>query len=351
MTEVADPLPGAAIALPPQPSGVSWPTLTWATGPQLTGDADRLDRVLDRAFRPNPNPELALTLAFVAVQGGRIVAERYAAGLHATQTLTSWSVAKSITQAFAGLAVVDGALDPDAAPAAPEWAAADDPRHDISLRHLLAMRSGLEFAEDYVDTSHCLEMLFGEGLDDMAGYAASQRLVAPVDSSFNYSSGSTNVVARAVAGALGLDGASATEAFLRDRLFAPLGMASARPHFDTAGTFVGSSYVDATPRDFARFGYLYLRDGVWDGRRLLPEGWVDEARTVRSWDPDGDLWYGSGWWVWGDELGTFAAQGYEGQLVAVVPTLDLVLVRLGKTPIQHRPALFEFYREVLDAFS
>ena len=251
-----------------------------------------------------------------------------------------------------GLALADGVVDLDAVPAAPEWADPSDPRHAISLRHLMAMRSGLEFNEDYVDagTSHCLEMLFGEASADMAHYAASQQLVAPVDSTFNYASGSTNIVSRALKQALGLDQAG-FDAYLHERLFDPIGMSRATPHYDGAGTFVGSSYVYATARDFARYGYLHLRDGMWDGRRILPEGWVDVARTARSGPDEDGQYYGAFWWVWGDEHGTFAGQGYEGQLVAVVPALDLVLVRLGKSPIAHRPALFQFYRDVISAFA
>lgn len=343
-------LPPTTRPLPTQPAGSSWPTMTWATGPMLSGDPERLEDVLDRAFLSNPNPELALSLAFVAVQGGRIVAERYGPGTGATTTLTSWSVAKSITQAAVGIAVGDGRVDIDAIPAAPEWADPDDPRHAISLRHLMAMRSGLTFEENYVDASHCLEMLFGEGAGDMAHYAASQPLAAPVDTTFNYSSGSTNIVSRAVSQAYDADEA-ATAALLHARLFGPLGMTTAQPKFDGAGTWVGSSYVYATARDFARFGLLYARDGVWEGERILPEGWVDLARTATSADAESDQFYGSGWWVWGDDHGTFSAQGYEGQLVAVVPDLDLVLVRLGKSPIDHKPALFAFYRDVIDAFT
>ena len=352
MTAPAPDLPGVTVELPGQPDGVSWPTLTWATGEQLTGDADRVSDVLDRAFATNPNPELALSLAFIAVQGGRIVAERYGPGVSATTPLTSWSVAKSITQSALGLALADGVVDLDAVPAAPEWADPADPRHAISLRHLMAMRSGLEFNEDYVDagTSHCLEMLFGEASADMAHYAATQELVAPVDSTFNYASGSTNIVSRALKQALGLDQAG-FDAYLHERLFDPIGMSRATPHYDGAGTFVGSSYVYATARDFARYGYLHLRDGMWDGRRILPEGWVDVARTARSGPDEDGQYYGAFWWVWGDEHGTFAGQGYEGQLVAVVPALDLVLVRLGKSPIAHRPALFQFYRDVISAFT
>jgi len=311
-----------------------------------------VDELLDRAFEPNPNPELALSLALVAVQGGEVVAERYGPGITADTTLVSWSTAKSVTHAALGFAVMDGLVDLDAPGVAPEWADADDPRHAITLRHLLAMRSGLEFNEDYVDagTSHCLEMLFGGGAHDIAHYAASQQLLHPVDTHFNYASGTTNIIARRVAQAYG-GGRDPMAQLLRARLFEPLGMTSAEPRFDEAGTWVGSSYLYATARDFARFGELYLHDGVCDGRRLLPEGWVEFARTQTSVDPGDGQGYGAHWWIWNDRHGTFAAQGYEGQLIAVVPSLDLVMVRLGKTPAAHRPAVLDWYAELLDALA
>jgi len=345
------------IPLPPQPAHVGWPTLAWSTGPVLTGDADRLDDVLDRAFAVNPNRELAMSLAFVAVQGGRIVAERYGPTCTAHTRLISWSTAKSVTQAAVAIAVRDGMLDPAAVPVAPEWADPQDPRHDISLADLLAMRSGLEFNEDYVDTtgSHCLEMLFGTGADDMAAYAASQPLIHPPGTEWNYSSGTTNIISRRISQAIdeqsGEPAVESIAAFLRNELFTPLGMWSAEPRFDGAGTWIGSSYLHATARDFAKFGYLYLRNGWWEDRQLIPIEWVERARTERSQDPeDPFLGYSEQWWVWHDDHDTFAAHGYEGQLIAVVPDLDLVLVRLGKTPIEHRPALFDFYREVIAAF-
>jgi CubicO group peptidase (beta-lactamase class C family) len=315
-----------------------------------TGDEDALLDALDKAFVPNPNATLAKTLAVVVVQGGRVIAERYANGVTASTRLISWSTAKSITQAILGCAVADGLIDLDATPVAPEWADPNDPRHGIRWADLLQMRSGLRFNEDYVDagTSDCLEMLFGAGAADMAGYAASQQLVEPIGTTFNYASGTTNIVSRAIGAALAASGTT-IEQYLNDRLFAPLGMRTATPTTDDSGTFVGSSYVHATARDFARFGELYLRDGMWDGQRILPKGWVDRARTPVSEDPETGLSYGEQWWVWNDEYGTFSANGYEGQLIAVVPALDLVMVRLGKTPIEHRPELFEFYNEIIAA--
>jgi CubicO group peptidase (beta-lactamase class C family) len=339
------------VPLPAAPTNHPWPTLTWASAEMQGGDPDRLDTALDRAFDHNPNRDLALTLALVVVQQGRIVAERYAPTAGATVPLISWSVAKSITHAALGIAYRKGLVDLDATPVAVEWDAPDDPRGAIRFTDLLAMRSGLEFNEDYLDdaTSHCLEMLFGSGAVDMAHYAASQALVHPIDEVFNYSSGTTNIISRAIGDAVG-GGEESMARFLRDELFDPIGMTSAAPRFDDVGTWVGSSYLYATARDFARFGELVLRDGVWDGRRILPEGWIDAARVPRSTDDEDGSLYGLHWWMEGDDLGTFSANGYEGQRIVIVPALDLVVVRLGKTPATHGDAVTRYCREVVDSF-
>jgi CubicO group peptidase (beta-lactamase class C family) len=139
--------------------------------------------------------------------------------------------------------------------------------------------------------------------------------------------------------------------FVTDRLFTPIGMQSAVARFDAAGTWIASSFVHCTARDFARFGYLYLRDGMWDGRRVLPEGWVDHGRRVRSSDDVDGTFYGAHWWVVGDEFGSFRASGYEGQSILIVPALDLVVVRLGKTDAAHYPDLAAWRRRVVEAFA
>ena len=128
-------------------------------------------------------------------------------------------------------------------------------------------------------------------------------------------------------------------------------MTSAEPKFDDAGTFVGSSYVYATARDFAKFGYLFLRDGMWDGTRILPEGWADYSRTQVAVDPDPPHFgYGAQWWIWPDHDGSLACHGYEGQYIVVVPERDLVVVHLGKVPIDVRPPLLVELRRIIDAF-
>lgn len=361
MSTLASPLPN--VALPTQTAGVDWPTTEWPEGVQLTGDPERLAALLDPVFSVESTPELAQSLAFIAVQGGRVVAERYAPGVDRDTTLISWSMAKSVTHALVGIAVRDGLLDTTAPARVPEWEDPSDPRHQISVDDLLAMRSGLHFVEDYLDadTSDCLEMLWGAGADDMAHYAASRPLEHPIGEVFNYASGTTNIISRLVASiAAGRSDGTAGDptqaedaiaSFLQKQLFDPLGMRSATPKCDAAGTWVGSSYLYATARDFARFGLLYLRDGVWEDARLLPAGWVDSARTLRSIEPTNGRGYGHQWWMpVGDDLGSFWANGYEGQRICCVPALDLVFVRLGKTPAELGPQLDRFYSDVVAAF-
>jgi CubicO group peptidase (beta-lactamase class C family) len=209
----------------------------------------------------------------------------------------------------------------------------------------------LEFVEDYVDDSisHCIEMLYGSGAGDMAAYAAGLPLVHQPGTCWNYSSGTTNIVARIVGDVVG-GGREGMEDFLRQRLFAPAGMHSAVPKFDDAGTFVGSSYVYATARDFARFGELYRNDGMAGGARVLPEGWRDHARTFVAHDPEGGFDYGRHWWLWPDQPGSLACHGYEGQYTVVVPARELVLVHLGKCPAELRGLLDSQLRAMVGAF-
>ena len=346
------------VALPAQPAGVDWPTEEWPTG-EVSRGVD-LDPLLDEVF--DDGGLLARSFAVLVVHGGRLVAERYQGALEhfdrpptpvtAETTLLSWSMAKSMLHAVVGMLVADGQLALDAPAAVPEWADPGDPRHAITLRQLLAMRDGLDFAEDYVDgeLSDTIEMLFGAGQADMAHFAADRPLVAPPGTRFNYSSGTSNIISGIVARAVGPGESYAR--FLHGRLFGPLGMTSADPEFDEAGTWVASSSMYATARDYARFGLLYLRDGVWDGVRLLPAGWVDYGRTWVSEDPDDASPYGAHWWgVAGDTLGTFRASGYEGQSITLCPALDLMVVRLGKTPHEREPLLIPWRAAMVRAFA
>lgn len=303
-----------------------------------------LQDLVEEAF--DPAGVLAPTYAVVVVQGGEVVLERHGGELPRFQgpptpvtpatPLLSWSMAKSMLHAAVGVLVGDGRLRVGDPAPVPAWEG--DGRSAITVEDLLAMRDGLAFVEDYVDAgaSDAMTMLFGDGQDDMAGYAASRPLVAPPGTRFNYSSGSSNILSGIVAGLVG--SGEAYRRFLGERLFGPAGMASASPGFDDAGTWVASSYVHATARDFARFGELYLRDGVVAGHRILPEGWVEHGIRRRSADESADSDYGAHWWRPREHDG-YEARGYEGQSITVVPAADLVVVRLGRTPAERNPEL------------
>ena len=336
------------VPLPPQPADAPWPTVEWADGP-LAADVDQasLDLALTEAFA-GPHPDLGETRAVVIVQGGRIVAERYGDNYDRNTRLISWSMAKSVTQALVGAAVLQGRVNPDAAMGNPIWRAHDARAH-LSWRTWMQMVDGQPWSEMHakgVLDNDSARMLFGEGRADTAGFAARRLLIHQPRTVWNYNSGGVVLVADALTRAIVPDPRDVTErrtrmgAWMNQSLFAPIGM---HPivQYDAAGTFYGSAEIYATARDFARFGLLYLRGGVWDGTRLLPEGWVDFARTP---GPDADV-YGAGWWLTASR-GTghpvrglltdnaladgFSAQGHEGQLILVAPLKDLVIVRLGR---------------------
>ena len=220
--------------LPDQPAGVAWPTKAWSEGTPAPGtDTARLESLLDRAFADPAPGTMGETHAFLAVQGGRIVAERYWRDFTPGSTFPSWSEAKSITQALIGILVREGRIDIHAPADVPEWQGADDPRGVITLDMLLRMSSGLKFVEDYVpgSVSDVIEMLFGSGQEDVAAYAAGQPLEHEPDTFWSYSSGTSNIVARCAARALDAQGEAFRDFMFRE-LFTPIGMRSPLPKFD-----------------------------------------------------------------------------------------------------------------------
>ena len=347
-----DALPHTVPAFAPQPPGVAWPSNEWPRGEHPR--QHELDAVVDEAFT---SEELALTNAVVVIQGGRVFVERYAGvqeffdrpaePINATSQLLSWSMAKSMLHMVIGTLVDEGRLDLDQLAPVPEWRDEADPRHQIRLRDLLAMRDGLAFVEEYEigQTSHVLEMLFGEGHDDVAGYTARLPLAHEPGTFFNYSSGTTNVLSRVVADVIGHG--DPYRDYLASRLFGPIGMTSAVATFDSTGVFVASSYVHATALDFAKFGLLYLRGGQWIDERLVSRDWVATAQVPLSVDEESSSYYSWQWWVTGDRYGTYWASGYEGQMINVVPALDALILRFGHTSSDHYPALDAWRGRVL----
>lgn len=336
--------------LPTQPTEVPWPTQEWPTGEPDDCKQRKLAKLLDAPFAAEPPAALGLTRALLIVHRGRIVAERYGPGFRSIfeeeagaplvpdgpdTKLTSWSMAKSMLQVAIGIANRASEIRLDSRIPVPEWADQDDPRHSITWNHLLHMASGLSWIEEYTTDrgSDVIGMLFGDGKSDTAAFAAAFPLTSRPGTQFLYSSGTTNILARALQRHLGLAGDEpGMRAWLNRELFGPIGMNDTVPHFDDSGTWVASSYVDATARDFARFGLLALRGGTWDGREIVKPQCVDAARRPIKLPTNHADRYGSHWWVHDDGLGTFSAHGYEGQRITCVPTRDLVIVRLGKTP-------------------
>jgi CubicO group peptidase (beta-lactamase class C family) len=294
-----------------------------------------LEHLVDRAFHEPDPVRLRRTRAILVVQDGRIVAERYATGFEKTTRFPGWSMTKSVLNALIGVLVGENLLSLTDRALRPEWDSTD-PRASITLDDLLRMRSGLAFSEAYEDlTSDVIDMLFNR--PDTAAFAATRRLAAPPGTTWGYASGTTNLlsaIARRVVGEAGYP------SWPRRVLFEPLGMTSAMMEPDASGTFVASSFMLATARDWARFGQLYLQDGVWENRRLLPRGWVSYSTSQTPQSPG--LIYGAHWWLGlKPELGggtaaaariprdAFFAVGHEGQVLTVIPSLRLVVVRLG----------------------
>ena len=372
---VVIPTDGAAVGGPVMASGTSstapqadapWPEGTLVSLDELPAqvDEDKLTAALDRAFAELDPERPRKTRAVVVVYKGGIIAERYAPGFSADMPMISWSMAKSVTNALVGILSGQGKLFVEDPAPVPEWSASGDPRQAITLDQLLRMSSGLEFEETYGDrgiiagaTSDVSVMLFDTR--DMAAFSASKPLVEEPDSAWHYSSGTSNILSRIVGDAVGGTDQEALE-FPRRALFDRIGMRSTVFEPDASGTIVGSSFVYASPRDWARFGLLYLQDGLWQDERILPQGWVAYTTTPTPKAPQGR--YGAQWWLnagdpadnqdreWPDlPFDIFWADGHDGQSVVVVPSRDVVLVRLGFSPDPEAWDLGAFIGDVLDA--
>ena len=305
------------------------------SAPAAVANDAALRQVVDEAFREPDPARPRRTRAVVILRDGQIVAEHYAGGVDARTRFPGWSMTKSALNALVGILVGRGTLSLDAPADVPAWRTAGDPRRAITLDHLLRMSSGLDLDETIaIRRADVMAMLFEA--PDMAAFAASAPLRAAPGSRWQYASGSSLIISSIIRRALGDD---EYRRFPRSALFDRLGMDGAVIEADASGTFVASSYMYATAREWGRLGTLYLQDGAWERARVLPEGWVDYTRTPAP--ADRDRVYGAHFWLTLPETynphrtnlppGTFHAAGHEGQFVSIVPARGVVVVRLGKT--------------------
>jgi CubicO group peptidase (beta-lactamase class C family) len=313
------------VASQPWPAGDLLPAVPLPSGV----DSARLARVVDSAFtgagyRPHR------TLGVVVLYRGRIVAERYAPGWGMHTQYRTWSTAKSITSALVGVLVGQGKLALDAPAPIPEWRRPRDRRGGITIEHLLHMSSGLRSGGNQTPLGYW-------GGIDIAADASAAPLERDPGTRWKYSNYDTILLMRAARQVLGDD---AYAAFPRQALLDRIGMHHTFPETDPFGNYILSSQVYSTPRDLARFGLLYLNDGVWNGERVLPEGWVAyTARPAPAHDPAARAsgWgYGAQWWLLGTDprvpSDAYTTAGRRGQYATVVPSRGVVVVRTGLDP-------------------
>jgi len=342
----------------PQDKHVS-PLLPEIAGPAVVEPTDpRLRAALDRMFAETAQSPHRWVKAIVVVKDGRIIAERYAAGVSVDTPLLGYSASKSIISTLVGILVREGRLNVSAPAPVAAWSAAGDPRHAITLDNLLRMTSGLAIAQTGTGFDPASRMLYTER--DMAGFAEAAKLERQPGKEMDYSDASTLIVARIVRDAVGGTGAD-VQGFARRELFDPLGMTNVVMEADATGTPVGSTNVLATARDWARLGVLYADNGVIGGARILPQRWMQYSATSTL-----ETSYGAGFWTnagkdegslgrieGGMPCDTLFASGNLGQRVYIVPSSKLVVVRLAVT--QKHPDFDirgdnRFIRDVLATF-
>jgi CubicO group peptidase (beta-lactamase class C family) len=316
---------------------------------------------------------MAETRAVVVLNGGILVAERYAPGYGPDSKLLGWSMSKTVTATLLGLMIADGKIAFNEPAAVPEWHSPGDERAKITLRQLLHMASGIDHTEGASPESDIAlyeadtpQMLFLDGRDDVAGYAKNRILEAPPGKKFEYSSATSVILADIMTRALtdSKDPVMRRDAMLeyaRGRLFDPLGMKSMTPEFDRSGTMLGGSMMHATARDWAKMGEFLRNNGSVRSSQLLPIRWAKFMRTSSMTDAA----YGAHLWLnkkrpeGRDPVlfpgrapsDVFAMLGRSGQMVVVSPQQKLTIVRLGNTPEGEQDALNDQMVKVIGLFA
>ena len=306
---------------------IAWPlgdilpdTLTGINLKALSGISNRI--MSDSGYNGN-------AFAFLVLHKGIPVTEVYKPQFGKDTRFLSWSMAKSVINALVGIEVKRGTMNLSQPAAIEEWKNTD--RSKITLNDLMQMQSGLKWNEDYGNRSDVTLMLHCE--KDMSRFAFEKPLEYPVGTHWYYSSGTTNIVSNLLRNQFIND--SLYYSFFYTELFNKIGMADVIFEVDVSGTVVGSSYLYATARDYARFALLFQNDGVYNGERILPEKWVDYSRTANS-SSDGE--YGSFFWLNRSKKLPSAPEdmymcvGHDGQRIFILPTEELIVVVLGYSP-------------------
>jgi len=334
------------------------PLLPEIAGPAVVAPMDqKLKSALDHAFEEPEQPPFRRTKAIVIVHDGRVIAERYAPGWTVETPILGFSMTKSVINAFVGILVRQGRLQTDARAPVPAWQTPGDPRRLITIENLMRMTSGLDLDEEgagFANRSDRMVYL----ARDMTEFAGKAKLIATPGTRWAYSSASTHILAQIIRDTVGGRAIDAL-GFAQRELFGPLGMRSAVMEVDATGTMVGSHYMLASARDWARFGLMYLDDGTAGGRRILPEGWIEfSARPTLGTE------YGAGFWTNRRNAAqarapvngsmprdVFFAAGNLGQRIFILPSQRLVIVRLGDAtgPGNDARGLIRLVREVIGA--
>ena len=310
------------------------PLLAEIAGAAIVEPSDPgLKAALDHAFEEPATPPFRRTKAVVVVHDGTVIAERYADGVGVDTPLLGFSMTKSVVNALLGILTQQGRISPSLPAPIAEWRGASDPRREIEVEHLLRMTTGLALDETNSGFDPSSQMVYLH--NDMAGFAVKAAVVDPPGTRWAYSSPTTQLLARIIRDITG--GPEQTLAFAWRELFNPLGMRNVTLQFDATGTLQGSSSMLASARDWARFGLLYLNDGMIGGRRILHEDWVDFSAAATL-----DTDYGAGFWTnrseherakgrvkMGIPRDAFFAFGDQGQRIVILPSQHMVIVRLG----------------------
>ena len=335
------------VGAPPRPPATLPPAgpspLAEIAGPEPIKTADpTIKAALDAAFSETAGAPQRATKAIVIVHDGKVIAERYAPGYGVDTPVIGWSATKSVTNALLAILVRQGKLDMTAPAPVAAWADPKDPRHAITPDNMLRMNSGLDVGQSLTSSWHdafdpSAQMVFEER--DMAGYAERAPLKFAPGNDWNYNNGNTLLLSRIVRDKTGGTAQSVLD-FAHRELFDKLGMSHVTLEFDATGTPIGASHMLASPRDWAKFGLLYLNDGVAGGQRLLPEGWVDYSASFTP--HSGEYGYAAGFWTnrgtsggaryrikAGIPADAFMARGAYGQYVVVIPSQHLVVARFG----------------------